>query len=46
MRYEQRTAQPIHFVDRAEGRTIRQIAAALDQKAHIVKGWLAPKSKG
>ena len=30
---------------RAEGQTIRQIAAALDQKAHIVKGWLAPRSK-
>jgi hypothetical protein len=30
---------------RAEGQTIRQIAAALDQKVYIVKGWLAPKAK-
>jgi hypothetical protein len=29
---------------RAEGQTIRQIAAALDQKVHVVKGWLAPKA--
>jgi transposase len=30
---------------RAQGQTIRQIAAALGQKVHIVKGWLAPKAK-
>jgi hypothetical protein len=29
---------------RARGQSIQQIAAALDQKPHIVKGWLAPKS--
>lgn len=30
---------------RAQGQTIRQIAAALGQKVQIVKGWLAPKAK-
>jgi hypothetical protein len=30
---------------RAQGQTIRQIAAALSQDPQIVKGWVAPKSK-
>jgi hypothetical protein len=30
---------------RAHGQTLRQIAAALGQELHIVKGWLAPKNR-